>query len=391
MANGRPPYELQDESATLSRITSDLRRRMESANYWLDASSAPHDSEAEEYGIILATDCTPRVALPENSSRRPAKKMKSQLIGRPNSKFTDDYTNFNQDDTENIDTLDMKRDDEGIESSKVGASTIMPCMCKKSHCLKLYCECFNKEQYCSGCFCIGCNNTPRHDSVREKAIADIKRRNPDAFTPKIKTSIECKCKRTACIKKYCECFLHGVYCGEACQCKMCLNVDRRGPDSNSGLVQKVNGSAPLLVSASANVDSLERLSATKRPARTPKSNTITPPPKSALCDGDIVLSLKNDEYKDTMFSKFRKMGKRLGPENAELDIAKHELFSAFKQIMGKDGRFLRTDRHFRDLWVADDDEAIHSKSVWFCTYASLGLNYLIIPLLHSFNQKLRVI
>ncbi len=357
VANGRPPYELQDESATLSRITSDLRRRMESANYWLDASSATHDHEAEEYGITSATDCTSRVVLPETSTRRSAKKMKSpELIGCPNSRSTDEYKNFKQNDIdENVDALDMKRDDERRKSSDVGVSTMLPCMCKKSHCLKLYCDCFNKEQYCSGCFCVGCNNTPRHDSVRGTAIAEIKRRNPDAFTPKIKTSIECKCKRTACLKKYCDCFLHGVYCGEACQCKMCENVDR-GRDTISGLVhggpieKDENGCAPL--SASAN-----------RLARTPKSNTITPPQKSKPFDGDIVLSLKNDDYKDIMFSKFRKMGKRLGPENVELDTAKLELFSAFKQIMGKDGRFLRSDRHLRDLWLADDDEAIHSKSV----------------------------
>ena len=35
----------------------------------------------------------------------------------------------------------------------------------------------------------------------------------------------CRCKKSACLKKYCECFEAGVTCGEKCKCLDCLNYD----------------------------------------------------------------------------------------------------------------------------------------------------------------------
>merc|ERR1712060_511169 len=35
----------------------------------------------------------------------------------------------------------------------------------------------------------------------------------------------CKCRKTKCLKKYCECFNAGVKCGESCQCIDCENRD----------------------------------------------------------------------------------------------------------------------------------------------------------------------
>lgn len=111
-------------------------------------------------------------------------------------------------------------------------SSLNPCSCKKSRCLKLYCECFNKGLYCtSDCYCTDCRNRPSNAAQRDAAIADILARNKDAFKPRIKTSIECRCKRSACLKKYCDCYNHGVYCNsEICRCKGCENVDPEKPD-----------------------------------------------------------------------------------------------------------------------------------------------------------------
>ena len=39
-----------------------------------------------------------------------------------------------------------------------------PCNCKKSKCLKLYCECFAGEMYCHGCNCSDCHNTATYVS-----------------------------------------------------------------------------------------------------------------------------------------------------------------------------------------------------------------------------------
>ena len=57
------------------------------------------------------------------------------------------------------------------------------CNCKKSQCLKLYCECFAHGRVCVDCNCTGCHNTdkPEHQQARDKAIAATRERDSNAF------------------------------------------------------------------------------------------------------------------------------------------------------------------------------------------------------------------
>ena len=60
-----------------------------------------------------------------------------------------------------------------------------PCNCKKSKCLKLYCECFSGSMYCmSDCKCLDCHNLKEFEKERKTAIITIIERNPNAFKPK---------------------------------------------------------------------------------------------------------------------------------------------------------------------------------------------------------------
>lgn len=45
------------------------------------------------------------------------------------------------------------------------ASMQRSCHCKKSQCLKLYCDCFANNQYCSGCACHDCKNIEANAQV----------------------------------------------------------------------------------------------------------------------------------------------------------------------------------------------------------------------------------
>jgi len=124
-----------------------------------------------------------------------------------------------------------------------------PCNCKKCKCLKLYCECFAAELYCDNCNCNDCNNTPEFDAVREKARKDTTAKNPNAFKKKISDvasptnsnfsphqghNMGCRCKKSSCLMKYCECFQSDVFCAGKCKCADCKNfqgsqalIDRR--------------------------------------------------------------------------------------------------------------------------------------------------------------------
>ena len=98
------------------------------------------------------------------------------------------------------------------------------CSCNKSKCLKLYCECFSEGRYCSDCGCKDCKNIPGHEEEREKVIAKTKARNPLAFRADISNNHKiCRCSKSGCVKKYCECYQNGRTCNSNCKCKNCKN------------------------------------------------------------------------------------------------------------------------------------------------------------------------
>ncbi|KAJ8612216.1 hypothetical protein CTAYLR_002909, partial [Chrysophaeum taylorii] len=99
------------------------------------------------------------------------------------------------------------------------------CSCKNSKCLKLYCDCFAAGRLCASCLCVGCLNNSYHNVDRQNAIEAIIRKNPAAFRQKIVSKSACACKKSRCLKRYCECFENQLNCSLACVCVDCENFE----------------------------------------------------------------------------------------------------------------------------------------------------------------------
>ncbi len=118
-------------------------------------------------------------------------------------------------------SLELKMDKaapEGINSAATIKRKKGGCTCKKTKCLKMYCECFSSGKLCGeDCNCQGCSNCQEHSETLLKAHELVRSKAPEGRA----AGKGCNCKKSQCQKKYCECFNAGLPCGKECKCINC--------------------------------------------------------------------------------------------------------------------------------------------------------------------------
>lgn len=118
--------------------------------------------------------------------------------------FKEDELHFDKKKTK----INRKRKDVKHENSK----TI--CYCKRSRCIKLYCECYSKGKRCGkDCKCTNCKSSELSEQVLEHARVNFEKKRESSF---------CNCKK-GCNSSHCECYKLGNFCGPRCKCISCGN------------------------------------------------------------------------------------------------------------------------------------------------------------------------
>ena len=133
------------------------------------------------------------------------------------------------------------------------------CTCKKTKCIKKYCECFSSGNLCYNCKCENCENKPyflenknnlgKKEEENNNEIIDLNEEENEE-----KKLIICTCSKSGCNKNYCECFKAKVKCNNKCRCIKCLNKQEEKKDNEESKIIMRSKSSPVNLTNNNNID-----------------------------------------------------------------------------------------------------------------------------------------
>ena len=138
----------------------------------------------------------------------------------------------------------IKTDSNNMPNSRVH------CTCKKTKCIKKYCECYSSGNLCYNCKCENCENKPYFIENKNNIIKKEEENNNDIIDlnedeNEEKKLIICTCSKSGCNKNYCECFKAKVKCNNKCRCIKCLNKQDEKKDIEATKIIMKSKSSPV--------------------------------------------------------------------------------------------------------------------------------------------------
>ena len=138
----------------------------------------------------------------------------------------------------------IKTDSNNMPNSRVH------CTCKKTKCIKKYCECYSSGNLCYNCKCENCENKPYFIENKNNIIKKEEENNNDIIDlnedeNEEKKLIICTCSKSGCNKNYCECFKAKVKCNNKCRCIKCLNKQDEKKDIEETKIIMKSKSSPV--------------------------------------------------------------------------------------------------------------------------------------------------
>jgi len=193
-----------------------------------------------------------------------------------------------------------------LKNERMEQNNKIHCTCKKTKCIKKYCECFSSGVFCQNCKCENCENKQdyliENNNINKKEEEDldenknIKQNNDNNFDLNdnyFKKLIICTCSKSGCNKNYCECFKAKVKCNNKCRCIKCLNKPDDSIQLDEDKIISKNLSTP--INNINNTNNLNHFTVHRISVNINKAQTLINTEKLDYFDSNKFLSKKRNE------------------------------------------------------------------------------------------------
>lgn len=191
--------DIYSQSPTTSKHELDDKEEAQSLSQLQKSDKEPLEAEniSDMHGMMSDVLRTPSPSKKLVETQKNAESLQIQRdISFGTATAAQEYNAGNSSSRSSTNKMKMETEEEEGENEETSSSLKASggtsskkkicCNCKKSRCLKLYCDCFARGKGCTKeCNCQNCQNNESNVEERKAAMQNTLERNPIAFKPKV--------------------------------------------------------------------------------------------------------------------------------------------------------------------------------------------------------------